>query len=97
MSTAVSVPFGTPVPQAEPHRVRPRHGVRLHTEVHLPPSPTRCPRLPAVLIRTPYDKTHPDTLLPDIAARLTGAGLAVVTQDVRGKIRDAKRSRSSQA
>ncbi|MFF2502619.1 CocE/NonD family hydrolase [Streptomyces sp. NPDC058067] len=61
-----------------------RDGVRLHTEVYLPPSPTR---LPAVLIRTPYDKTHPDTLLPDIAARLSEAGLAVVTQDVRGKIR----------
>ncbi|WP_055495011.1 CocE/NonD family hydrolase [Streptomyces sp. TP-A0356] len=84
MSTAVPVPFGTPVPQAEPFRVPMRDGVRLHTEVHLPPSPTR---LPAVLIRTPYDKTHPDTLLPDMAARLTEAGLAVVTQDVRGKIR----------
>ncbi|MEV8562426.1 CocE/NonD family hydrolase [Streptomyces sp. NPDC051917] len=91
MSTAVPVPFGTPIPQAEPHRVRLRDGVRLHTEVHLPPPPTRRPRLPAVLIRTPYDKTHPDTLLPDIAARLTEAGLAVVTQDVRGKIRSEGR------
>ncbi|WP_433456529.1 CocE/NonD family hydrolase (plasmid) [Streptomyces sp. CA-142005] len=91
MSTAVPVPFGTPVPQAEPHRVRLGDGVRLHTEVHLPPSRTRRPRLPAVLIRTPYDKTHPDTLLPDIAARLTEAQLAVVTQDVRGKIRSEGR------
>lgn len=92
MSTAVPVPFGTPGPQAEPHRVRLRDGVRLHTEVHLPPSPTRRARLPAVLIRTPYDKTHPDTLLPDIAARLNEAGLAVVTQDVRGKIRSEGRA-----
>lgn len=84
MNTALPVPFGTPTPQAEAYRLPLRDGVRLHTEVHLPPSPTR---LPAVLIRTPYDKTHPDTLLPDIAARLTSAGLAVVTQDVRGKIR----------
>ncbi|MFG2887662.1 CocE/NonD family hydrolase [Streptomyces sp. NPDC048297] len=83
------MPFGTPVPQADSFRVPMRDGVRLHTDVYLPPSPTR---LPAVLIRTPYDKTRPDTLLPDIAARLTDAGLAVVTQDVRGKIRSEGRT-----
>lgn len=61
-----------------------RDGTRLATDVYLPPAPGR---LTAVLVRTPYDKTHPGTLIPDIAGRLTAAGFAVVAQDVRGKIR----------
>ena len=78
------VPFAPLPTEAEGHRVVMGDGARLATDVYLPPAPGR---LPAVLIRTPYDKAHPDTLIPDIAARLTDAGFAVVAQDVRGKIR----------
>jgi uncharacterized protein len=80
----VTVPFAAPPAWAEGHRVAMRDGVRLATDVYLPPAPAR---LTAVLIRTPYDKAHPDTLIPDIASRLTAAGFGVVAQDVRGKIR----------
>lgn len=64
-------------------RVRCRDGVRLATDVYLPGA--RSARVPAVLVRTPYGKDAPDSLLPFIAARLAGAGYAVVVQDVRGR------------
>ncbi|WP_236047248.1 CocE/NonD family hydrolase [Streptacidiphilus fuscans] len=83
------VPFGSPVPQADALTVRLRDGVRLATDVYLPPSPGRSP---TVLIRTPYDKTRPTGLLPEIADRLTDAGYAVVVQDVRGKVRSEGRA-----
>ena len=87
--TLTPVPFGAPVPQADTLTVRLRDGVRLATDVYLPASPGR---LSTVLIRTPYDKTRPDGLLPDIADRLVAAGFAVVVQDVRGKVRSEGRA-----
>lgn len=81
--------YGQPVHGAESVAVRLRDGTRLHTDVYLPRSARR---VPAILIRTPYDKTHPDTLLPELAVRLVDAGFAVVLQDVRGKIRSTGRA-----
>lgn len=64
-------------------RLRCRDGVRLATDIYLPdPRPAR---VPTVLVRTPYGKDAPGSLLPHIAERLTDAGYAVVVQDVRGR------------
>ena len=63
-------------------RLRCRDGVRLAADLYLPDR--RGARLPTVLVRTPYGKAAPDSLLPHIAGRLTEAGYAVVVQDVRG-------------
>lgn len=64
-------------------RVSCRDGVRLATDVYLPVA--RTTPVPAVLVRTPYGKNAPDSLLPYVAERLTDAGYAVVVQDVRGR------------
>jgi putative CocE/NonD family hydrolase len=60
-----------------------RDGVVLRADVYLPGSGTRGP---AVLARTPYDRsfslTPPAALDPE---RATGAGYALVCQDVRGR------------
>jgi len=59
-----------------------RDGVRLATDVYLPDGdPTPSGPFPAILIRTPYDKTG----LAETAEFFTKYGYAVVTQDVRGR------------
>jgi hypothetical protein len=84
MSGATREPFGEPDGRAESTWVSGSDGVRLATDVWLPERPGR---LPTILIRLPYDKLGPFAMIPWIAAELVGHGYAVVTQDVRGKIR----------
>ncbi len=83
MSGPVREPFGGPDERAEAVWVV-ADGVRLATDVWLPDRPGR---MPTVLIRLPYDKLGPFAMVPWIARELVGHGYAVVTQDVRGKIR----------
>ncbi|MEU6408031.1 CocE/NonD family hydrolase [Microbispora sp. NPDC046933] len=72
------------VPQeARTHMVPMRDGVRLATDVYLPPSPESA--ISAILIRLPYGKTSEYCFADKIAARLTARGYACVVQDVRGK------------
>jgi len=59
--------------------VRMRDGVHLYANVFLPGDR---PRIPAVLVRTPYGKW--ETLLPNYQA-LLDHGYAVVVEDVRGR------------
>ena len=84
MSGPVREPFGDPDDRAEATWVPTPDGVRLATDVWLPDRPGR---MPTVLIRLPYDKLGPFAMVPWIARELLGHGYAVVTQDVRGKIR----------
>ncbi|MQA85011.1 MAG: CocE/NonD family hydrolase [Streptosporangiales bacterium] len=63
--------------------VRTRDGVALATDVHLPHAPGEGPPLPALLLRTPYDRTSPR--LVATAQRMARAGYAVVVQDLRGR------------
>ncbi|SEK48768.1 CocE/NonD family hydrolase [Streptacidiphilus jiangxiensis] len=78
-------------PQARQYRVRVRDGVRLATDVYLPPSdpPDQDEQggLPTVLIRLPYDKNSRYVFTDRIAERFTAHGYAVAVQDVRGKFR----------
>ena len=60
-----------------------RDGVRLATDVYLPPGN----RHPAVLVRLPYDKCGRYTFMPQLAPWFTERGYAFVVQDVRGKFR----------
>jgi putative CocE/NonD family hydrolase len=76
--------LGTLDPRAEQVLVAMRDGVRLATDVYLPVRPGK---LPAVLVRLPYDKSGEFSFMSEIAERLTGQGYAVVVQDVRGKAR----------
>jgi putative CocE/NonD family hydrolase len=69
---------------AEQFMVPTRDGVSLATDVYLPASPGR---LPAILVRTPYDKASRYTRLRDMAKVFTQAGYVFVAQDVRGKFR----------
>ena len=71
-------------PRAEQAMVPMRDGVRLATDVYLPPRPSG---LPAVLVRLPYDKCARYTFMPQIAPFVTDRGYAFVVQDVRGKFR----------
>ena len=71
-------------PAAEQIMVPMRDGVRLATDVYLPPRPGR---LPAVLVRLPYDKCGRYTFMPQCAPYFTERGYAFVVQDVRGKFR----------
>ncbi|MFI6369773.1 CocE/NonD family hydrolase [Streptomyces sp. NPDC050546] len=64
-----------------------RDGVRLATDVYLPPGPAPGRRLPTALVRLPYDKNSRYVFMDRIAAYLTARGYAVVVQDVRGKFR----------
>jgi len=57
-----------------------RDGVRLATDVYLP-SPQG--KWPAILIRTPYNKSH--QLAPVLAAAANFRGYVLVTQDMRGR------------
>lgn len=59
-----------------------RDGVRLSTDLYFPKGVAS--RLPAILIRTPYDKNTDTAVI--LAARMFAAqGYAVALQDVRGK------------
>ncbi len=71
-------------PAAEQTMVPMRDGVRLATDVYLPARPGR---LPAVLVRLPYDKCGRYTFMPQCAPFFTERGYAFVVQDVRGKFR----------
>ncbi|MEV7390425.1 CocE/NonD family hydrolase [Streptomyces sp. NPDC091215] len=62
-----------------------RDGVRLATDLYLPSG--HAGRLPAALVRLPYDKNSRYVFMDRIAAYLTARGYAVVVQDVRGKFR----------
>jgi putative CocE/NonD family hydrolase len=57
-----------------------RDGVKLATDVYLPAQ--NGPRLPAIVERTPYNKTSVDRALVDY---YVSRGYAVVIQDVRGR------------
>lgn len=57
-------------------------GVQLATDVYLPQRRTA---VPAVLLRTPYDKRGDLEGNAALAGLLTAAGFAVVVQDVRGR------------
>ncbi len=76
--------FGPLDPRAEQFHVAMRDGVRLATDVYLPEGQGP---FPTVLIRLPYDKSGQFSFMSQIAERLTPRGLAVVVQDVRGKVR----------
>ena len=70
--------------RADQQLVEMRDGVRLATDVYLPEAGGR---LPAVLVRTPYDKGADFTFLPRLARLFNNRGYAFVAQDVRGKAR----------
>lgn len=71
-------------PSAEQTMVPMRDGVRLATDVYLPEGHGR---VPAVLVRLPYDKCGRYTFMPACAPHFTERGYAFVVQDVRGKFR----------
>ena len=71
-------------PRAEQIMVPMRDGVRLATDVYLPDRPGR---VPAVLVRLPYDKCGRYTFMPELSPHFTERGYAFVVQDVRGKFR----------
>ncbi|NUP47756.1 MAG: CocE/NonD family hydrolase [Catenulispora sp.] len=74
------------VEYAEQVFVAMRDGTRLATDIYLPAKPKRHP---AVLVRTPYDKTSRYTALKYHAKYYTERGYVFVTQDVRGKHRSS--------
>jgi predicted acyl esterase len=71
-------------PRAEQVMVSMRDGVRLATDVYLP---AKHKRVPAVLVRLPYDKSGHYTFMPQMAPYFNERGYAFVVQDVRGKFR----------
>lgn len=71
-------------PAAEQSMVPMRDGVRLATDVYLPARPGR---MPAVLVRLPYDKCGRYTFMPQCAPYFVERGYVFVVQDVRGKFR----------
>lgn len=85
MSTPIATQPAPVDPRADSVLVTMADGIRLATDIYLPQPATA--RRPAVLVRLPYDKSGRYTFLPEIAARLTAHGFAVVVQDVRGKFR----------
>lgn len=64
-----------------------RDRVALATDVHLPYPPGEGPPLPAILLRTPYDRTA--ARFVRTARRLAAAGYAAVVQDLRGRFGSA--------
>lgn len=74
-----------PAPGAVEHDVRTRDGAVLATDVYLPPGAGTHDRFPAILVRTPYDKSSRYTAISAEATYFTGRGYAYVAQDVRGK------------
>jgi predicted acyl esterase len=71
-------------PRAEQVMVPMRDGVRLATDVYLPQGAAR---VPAVLVRLPYDKCGRYTFMPQIAPFFMDRGFSFIVQDVRGKFR----------
>ena len=69
---------------ATQHMVAMRDGTRLATDVYLPDADDR---VPAILVRLPYDKNSRYVFFEQIAKRATDRGYAMVVQDVRGKFR----------
>lgn len=69
---------------ATQHMVAMRDGARLATDVYLPDANDR---VPAILVRLPYDKNSRYVFFEQIAKRATAHGYAMVVQDVRGKFR----------
>lgn len=63
--------------------MRTRDGTLLATDVHLPYPPGDGPPLPAILLRTPYDRTS--HRFASVARRFAANGFAAVVQDVRGR------------
>src|SRR5438876_12196960 len=62
-----------------------RDGVRLATDVYLPAASPEAPagkRFPAILLRTPYNKTG---FAAEMAEHFAKHGYAVAVQDVRGR------------
>ncbi len=78
------VPFGEIDEHAEQVMVPMRDGVRLASDVYLPPDPSG---LATVLVRLPYDKSGSFAFMPIVAQRFVERGYAAVIQDVRGKVR----------
>jgi putative CocE/NonD family hydrolase len=70
--------------RAEQAMVAMRDGVRLATDVYLPPGPGP---FSTVLTRLPYDKTGRDSFIRWVAAYMCERGYAFVAQDTRGKAR----------
>jgi uncharacterized protein len=71
-------------PRAEQMMIPMRDCVRLATDVYLPDQPGR---LPAVLVRLPYDKCARYTFMPQLAPWFNERGYVFIAQDVRGKFR----------
>jgi predicted acyl esterase len=67
-------------PPATAHRVAMRDGTKLATDVYLPGDGTG--QYPAIVVRTPYDKSRGGAALAATAAR---RGYALVVQDLRGR------------
>jgi hypothetical protein len=67
------------------HRIEMRDGIRLSTDLHFPVGAAW--PLPAVLLRTPYDKRHwlDDAILAPRARLFASQGYVVAVQDVRGR------------
>jgi len=85
MASPIEVLRPAPVdPAADEVMVPMRDGVRLATDVYLPEGRGR---VPAVLVRLPYDKCGRYTFMPRCAPFFTERGYAFVVQDVRGKFR----------
>jgi predicted acyl esterase len=71
-------------PKLTTHMVAMRDGVKLATDVYLPPGGTG--KYPVILARTPYDKSKGGSAL---AAPTTKRGYALVIQDLRGRFKSA--------
>src|SRR5262249_25351018 len=69
-------------PQATTHMIAMRDGVRLATDVYLPGDGAGT--YPAIVVRTPYDKSKGG---PGFAANATRRGYALVVQDLRGRFK----------
>ncbi len=80
---ALPIPFGAIDDRAEQTMVPMRDGVRLATDVYLPPTtPAR-----VMLVRLPYDKTGLFSFMPSVAGYVVEHGYVFIAQDVRGKAR----------
>jgi putative CocE/NonD family hydrolase len=65
-----------------------RDGVRLATDIYRPSRPDGSPEsgpMPAILVRTSYDKSSPQMVIEPVARFFTRHGYAVVLQDLRGR------------
>ena len=71
-----------PAPSATTDMVAMRDGVKLATDVYLPGDGSG--KYPAIVVRTPYDKSKGG---PGIVANATRRGYALVVQDLRGRFK----------